>query len=440
MNNEADKQTFKLKKKRKKRNKEKESNSSRDSLELTIKTFQNNNKIIEKETEEGEKIKFFFNELPSTKKNINLISDRKQQKLNIKSQKEKEEVDFREILLNYVNQTGRTNENKSHKKERNSVIYTKPNTVLTLNGDKETNKKELSNQISESNSEYNSLSDSNSDKKTEKMEELHKKINEDINKKNEKKNNNKNIKENIKKNTESKKKSIKSNEKKELKSSEKNIKKSEIKSKKMKNEVILLSDKKVENTERNNESVINSNYNGCLNSNKRTSNTTGATTCNTQNTQNSSFKSLQVNLKKYNYDYLNSIDLSLQKKIIMHSKINSCKKIINREEKDNIGIKNDGTNLFEKIKNINISLEVEKSYTNCFKQIINLQNQKNNYKKIDYKDINNSEKNIERKNIKNNKYYKRYFFYPDEYYIDKNSNLHYKYHVSKIFEKLRKKC
>ena len=146
MKDEPDKQAFKFKKKQKKRKKEKESNSSRDSLELTIESYKNNNKITQKETEEGEKIKFFFNELPTNKINrYATASNRKFQKLNL--QKEKEEFDFREILLNYVNQTGRTNENKSHKKERNSVIYTKPNAVLTLNGDSETNKNEFSNQF-----------------------------------------------------------------------------------------------------------------------------------------------------------------------------------------------------------------------------------------------------------------------------------------------------
>ena len=183
MKDESDKQTFKLKKNPKKRKKEKDSNSSRDSLELTIESYKNNNKITQKETEEGEKIKFFFNELPTNKNNrFATASNKKFQKLNINLQKEKEEFDFREILLNYVNQTGRTNENKSHKKERNSVIYTKPNAVLTLNGDSETNKNEFSNPISESSSEYisdsKSLSNSSTDKKTEKMEDLHKKLNE----------------------------------------------------------------------------------------------------------------------------------------------------------------------------------------------------------------------------------------------------------------------
>ena len=439
MKDEPDKQAFKFKKKQKKRKKEKESNSSRDSLELTIESYKNNNKITQKETEEGEKIKFFFNELPTNKINrFATASNRKFQKLNL--QKEKEEFDFREILLNYVNQTGRTNENKSHKKERNSVIYTKPNAVLTLNGDSDTNKNEFSNQISESSSEYisesKSLSNSSADKKTEKIEHLHKKIIEekDKNKKSIKNNNKKIITKNNKNiiNDKNKKK-----EKKSLKKDETN--KKEVKKEK---KVNILSDKKVKNSEKNNETVINSNYNKLTNSNKiKSSNTftTGANTFNTQNTQNSSFKSLQQNIKKFNYDYLNLTDISLQKKLIIQNRINSSKKLIKDEKEKgnkNIKVKND---IFDKVRNINISLDVEKSYSNYFKQIINLQKQKNNYKNIPDKKVNITI-NKERNTCHSNKFNKRYFYYPDEFYINRNSDLHSKSHISKLFETLRKKC
>ena len=440
MKDESDKQTFKLKKNPKKKKKEKDSNSSRDSLELTIESYKNNNKITQKETEEGEKIKFFFNELPTNKINrYATASNRKFQKLNL--QKEKEEFDFREILLNYVNQTGRTNENKTHKKKRNSVIYTKPNAVLTLNGDSETNKNEFSNQISESSSEYisesKSLSNSSADKKTEKIEHLHKKINEenDKNKKSIKNNNKKIITKNNKNiiNDKNKKK-----EKKSIKKDENNKKKEEKKEKK----VNILSDKKVKNSEKNNETVINSNYNKLTNSNKiKSSNTftTGANTFNTQNTQNSSFKSLQQNIKKFNYDYLNLTDISLQKKLLIQNRINSSKKLIKDEKEKgnkNIKVKND---IFDKVRNINISLDVEKSYSNYFKQIINLQKQKNNYKNIPDKKV-NLNINKERNTCHSNKFNKRYFYYPDEFYINRNSDLHSKSHISKLFETLRKKC
>ena len=445
MKDEPDKQVFKFKKDSKKRKEEKESNSSRDSLELTIRSYKNNNKITQKETEEGEKIKFFFNELPTNKNNrFATASNKKFQKANINFQKEREEFDFREILLNYVNQTGRTNENKSHKKERNSVIYTKPNVVLTLNGDSETNKNEFSNQISESSSEYisesKSLSNSSTDKKTEKIEDLHKKINED------KEHNNKNVQinndKNINKNNNNKKEISKSNN--AIKKYKNKIIKEKSNVKKGTKNIGILSGKKVINTERNNESVINSNYNKFTNSNKiKSSNTftTGANTFNTQNTQNSSFKSLQLNIKKFNYDYLNLTEMSLQKKLIIQNIINSSKKMINKEEKEkekgNIIIKNEGTNMFDKIRNLNITLEVERSYSNYFKQIINLQNQKNNYKNISSKKVKNSEKS--KKSLSHHNFNKRYFYYPDEYYIDKNIDLHSKSHISKLFDKLRKK-
>ena len=194
MEKEYDKQTFKLKKNPRKRNKDKESNSSRDSLELTIQSYKDSNQISQKVTEKGEKIKFFFNDISTTKNSrFATASNRKSPKINLNLQKEKEEFDFREILLNYVNQTGRT-ENKSHAKERNSVIFSKPNEIITLNGDSySNNNNEFSEQISESSSEYKyqsnskrkSLSYSSTEKRTEKIENINKKLKENKNKKKE---------------------------------------------------------------------------------------------------------------------------------------------------------------------------------------------------------------------------------------------------------------
>jgi hypothetical protein len=105
----------------------------------------------------------------------------------------------------------------------------------------------------------------------------------------------------------------------------------------------------------------------------------------------------------------------------------------------NIKVNNERTNIFDKIRNINISLDVEKSYSNYFKQIINLQKQKNNYKNIHDKKEDISVRK-ERKSSYSNKYNKRYFYYPDEFYINRNSDLHSKSHISKLFDTLRKKC
>ena len=395
MKNKSDKETFKFRKNNKKRRKEKDSNSSRDSLELTIKSYQENSKINHKDIGNGENIKFLFNEFPVNKNKTN-----KNQKLNSnEKEKEKEEFDFSKLLLNYVNQTGRTKEKKSNKNEMGSIIYTKKNEVLTLNGENNgsNNNDEFSNRISKL-----SISETNS-KKTEK---------EKIKKIKEKKNNENKIKNFFNTKTLINKKA--------------NLKNNQDKLNQVK-QVMILSDKKMKNSEKNVESVINSNYNKLTNSNKIIfSNKNTFTT--TTNTQDSSFKSLQYDFKKKNYDYLNFSEISLKKRLILQNKIFSGKKNLKKEEIDN----KKEENVFDKIRNLNISLEVEKSYCNYFSKIINLQKQKIDCQKKSNKDGKSLHSN-------NSQINKRYFYYPDKYYIDKNSNLHSKYHVSNLFDKLRKK-
>ena len=411
MKNKSDKQTFKLKKNPKKRKKEKDSNSSRDSLELTIKTYQENNKINQKDIGNGENIKFLFNEFPVNKNKIS----------NNKNKKEKEEFDFRELLLNYVNQTGRTKEKKSSKNEIGSIIYTKKNEVLTLNGENNNtnNNDEFSNQISKS-------SITETEKRTEK-EEMNKKIKEKK-KKQEIKINKKII------NNEKKIKNLFNtktlvNKKINIKNNQENIK--PIK------QMVILSYKKMKNSEKNVESVFNSNYNKYTNSNKIIiSNKNTFTTA--TNTQDSSFKSLQYDFKKKNYDYLNFSEISLKKRIIIQNKIFSVKKNLKKEENDNKNKETKEENLFNKIRKLNISLEVEKSYSNYFSKIINLKRQKMNNQKESNKILENLNKDGKSLHS-NSQTNKRYFYYPDKYYIDKNSNLHTKYHVSNLFDKLRNK-
>ena len=395
MKNKSDKETFKFRKNNKKRRKEKDSNSSRDSLELTIKSYQENSKINHKDIGNGENIKFLFNEFPVNKNKTN-----KNQKLNSnEKEKEKEEFDFSKLLLNYVNQTGRTKEKKSNKNEMGSIIYTKKNEVLTLNGENNgsNNNDEFSNRISKL-----SISETNS-KKTEK---------EKIKKIKEKKNNENKINNFFNTKTLINKKA--------------NLKNNQDKLNQVK-QVMILSDKKMKNSEKNVESVINSNYNKLTNSNKIiVSNKNTFTTA--TNTQDSSFKSLQYDFKKKNYDYLNFSEISLKKRLILQNKIFSGKKNLKKEEIDN----KKEENVFDKIRNLNISLEVEKSYCNYFSKIINLQKQKIDCQKKSNKDGKSLHSN-------NSQINKRYFYYPDKYYIDKNSNLHSKYHVSNLFDKLRKK-
>ena len=256
MKNKSDKETFKFRKNNKKRKKEKDSNSSRDSLELTIKSYQENSKINHKDIGNGENIKFLFNEFPVNKNKTN-----KNQKLNSnEKEKEKEEFDFSKLLLNYVNQTGRTKEKKSNKNEMGSIIYTKKNEVLTLNGENNdsNNNDEFSNRISKL-----SISETNS-KKTEK---------EKIKKIKEKKNNENKIKNFFNTKTLINKKA--------------NLKNNQDKLNQVK-QVMILSDKKMKNSEKNVESVINSNYNKLTNSNKIivSNKNTFTTATNTQDSSN----------------------------------------------------------------------------------------------------------------------------------------------------------
>ena len=429
MKNKSDKQTFKLKKNPKKRKKDNDSNNSRDSLELTIKSYQENSKINHKDMGTGENIKFLFNEFPVNKTKI---SNNKFPKLNPNGHKEKEEFDFRELLLNYVNQTGRTNEKKSKYNDIGSVIYTKKNEVLTLNGENNNtnNNDEFSNQISKSSaSKAKIISESNSEKKTQK-EEMNKKLKEKKKKKEIK------INKKITKNENNTKTLLNNNifinKKEKIKNNKDKVKPIE--------KALILSDKKMKNSEKNIESVINSNYNKLTYSNKIIiSNKNTFTTA--TNTQDSSFKSLKLDFKKKNYDYLNFSDLSLKQRLVIQNKLYSEKKNVRKyEEKDKKinEIKNKEENIFDKIRNLNISLEVEKSYCNYFSKIINLQKQNKPCQKTSDKSQKYSNKDGKSLHS-NSQINKRYFYYPDEYYIDKNNNLHSKYHVSHLFDKLRNK-
>ena len=432
MKKSSDKMTFKIK--RKPQKKEKDSNSSKDSLELEMKSYRQNHKS-QKKIGEGEEIKFFFNDLPMSKRLATASNKNKLSNLN--SQREKDEFDFKEILLNYVSQSKRTNEKKTHKKEKDSVIFSKPNEILTLNGeDNITNKEEFSSPIIESNSESsnnNSLSESSSDKVTEKEEK-----NKNINIKKEKNENNAESSGNIKKTILKKNKKDKKEDKNNINKNRdiKEIKKD--KKEKKEKKVKILSDRKIQKVESN----INSNNNKLSYSNKiinsnRNTYTTATNTFKTQNTLNSSFKSLQINLKKFNYDYLNLNDLPIQKKLLIKNKIISEKKMINNEEneiRNNIKLIKNENNPFDKIKNLDISLDKEKSYIIYFRNIINLQNQKNYYMKMPK--IVNNESNYTQMNFYPSQ---RYFYYPDEFYLDKSNDLHSKTHISTIFKKLRKK-
>ena len=124
MKNDNDRKTFKLKNNKKVNKKEKDSNSSRESLEMEIKSHKNYPKISRKKTAEGEEIKFFFNEalLPVKKKSskykVPLISSVKSiPRPNLNLSKGKNDFNFKDILLNYVNSPERHSKRKEEDEE-----------------------------------------------------------------------------------------------------------------------------------------------------------------------------------------------------------------------------------------------------------------------------------------------------------------------------------
>ena len=468
MNNDSDRKTFKLKKNPKRNKKENDSNSSRESLEMEIRSYKQNKKISQKKTGEGEEIKFFFNEPPQSpeKKNskfkINHISStRTFPKPNFKLSKGKDDFNFKDILLNYVNSPERQTKTKKDEKvdKRSSVIYGNPETVLTLNGDENSNDSEIkeknenceSSQNSKTESKSNSNSaeiSSNNEEISKKSEHKKEKSKKEITKESSYKSKNTSKYEDSSKTPSNSNISIKNNdieednEKKEINNNE--ILKKEEKS----NENNKISEKDIKKLASFESNIQKSNKDSCFNSyknslNYKNSNSNTFTTAtntqnthNTHNTHNSSFKSLKINNKKLNYNYLCWNDLSLHKKLIIQNRNNSVKKVINLKEivKNNF-IKDENTSIMlYKLKNLNISLDIEKSYSCHFKYLTNLQNQKSHYK-------NKSSENISSSNNQTNRLYEKNsensFYYPDEYYINKENNLHKKSHVSNLFDKLR---
>ena len=88
MKNDADRITYRMKNNKNNSKKDEDSNSSRESIEMEIRSFTKNKKFSRRKTQEGEQIKFFFNDLPPEppeKKNNNYkIDDYKKRKSNLK--------------------------------------------------------------------------------------------------------------------------------------------------------------------------------------------------------------------------------------------------------------------------------------------------------------------------------------------------------------------
>ena len=441
----ADTITYKLKKKKKK--KENDSNNSKESLEKEISSIKKSKTISHKKIGEGEEIKFFFNESPKKSKfNSPPLQTKRTHDLEINK---KDEFNFKDFLLNYVNsperQTKKKNDNEQIER-RSSVIYGNPETNLTLNGDEDEDSK-ISEEKEDNNGNSSSLnSDSESHSKTSsKSQEIF--SNKESSKEQKDKNKINNSKESsFKLNGSKYQDSINSNlsnkiEKKSLKSKENYniINENEEKKEEEKSNDKINKKKIVKMKSSGSIKLLKSNKDSCINSYKnsqkiKSSNTNTFTTA--TNTYNS-FQSLKINNKKISYNYLNWNDLTLTTKLKIKKRVSSTKKIESfREKIKNNFIKNESTSiLIYKLKHLNISLDIEKSYIHSFKSITNIQNQKNHYNSISNEYINNSN-NLNQSNIESN--IKNNIYYPDVYYINKDNNLHNKIHISNFFDKLKK--
>ena len=144
----------------------------------------------------------------------------------------------------------------------------------------------------------------------------------------------------------------------------------------------------------------------------------------TKNIHRTSNLSSNENNQKLKYNYLNN--LNLEEKIKCRKRNNSTEMIeINKILNKEILVKNKNTEILYQLKNLNISLEKEKSYINYFKY---LTGKYNPYNKNKNKIYNNSNDSSNQKNI---------IDFQIEIFIKNDDNLHKKVHKSTIFGKLR---
>ena len=128
---------------------------------------------------------------------------------------------------------------------------------------------------------------------------------------------------------------------------------------------------------------------------------------------------------------------------------NQLKNLNNEKNDDTKKSQEDSLGLINKLKNLKVSLENEKSFSNMLKNIKtankNKKNNKNNKKNIDNnlsrnKTPNNkSSLNSIGMNTASTKSTGSNFYYPDVYYINQNNNLHTKTYFSTVFSELKKR-
>jgi len=101
---------------------------------------------------------------------------------------------------------------------------------------------------------------------------------------------------------------------------------------------------------------------------------------------------------------------------------------------------NNSLSMIQKLKNKSISLEKEKEYFGCFKDIF-LQNKLKKINGYDGLNDNNTQRSKNSNNYdnstSNNTYRNKNFYYPDVFYLNENEQLHKKTHVSNLFSKLK---
>ena len=161
------------------------------------------------------------------------------------------------------------------------------------------------------------------------------------------------------------------------------------------------------------------------------------------NNINKNIKSDSIKQLNSRYDYLN--ELSPNRKNIINIKLNNLNKEKNKNAKKNNITTNEiisdklnvEADAFDKLKDINFSLDNEKSLSSYFKRI-NKENSINNFLK----------ENSRNKSRKSTKYTQEMsfqsvnsnfenIFYPNVYYINEEENLHTKTHVSMLFANLK---
>ena len=148
-----------------------------------------------------------------------------------------------------------------------------------------------------------------------------------------------------------------------------------------------------------------------------------------KNSMNSNSKQ-NSNMK---YKYLN--DLSPNRKFIINIKVKEKYKNDknNKEIEKNSNKNSTESDPFDKLRDINISLDNEKSLSSYFKRI----NKENKVINNNSRNRNNSSKYTQEMTVQSTNSNYDNFYYPNVYYINNKNNMHTKTHVSMLFSNLK---